>query len=995
MHFLNILSFRLAIVYIILSLSVFSCLKKSKSLEFSVSDIRWDAGLGNHRAVLSVERPVNAVKLDLLWRRRDRDPANKRFIIISASTNDTIPNIKRNSVTNERCELIFGPVTTAGKYYFYYLPYKPDHTYGSYMYDYLKPEEPPDNEWLQSIYVNDSTVYPEIEVADCSEIQSRTQFDSFSPMEIIPTQAEKARFLSHNPGDYLVFPEDRKYPIRMKRDIPLKWINDSITDNFSGIAFKNEYYAFQLGIFASQKEVKNVGLEFSDLLFRDSMIPATALTCFNLSGIDPDGKAFSKNVSVPRGQIQSLWIGIDIPEDIKPGLYKGTVMVKPENSDLRKIAIAIKVENKVLKDRGDSEPWRHSRLRWLNSTLGIDDQSIAPYSPVQFDQINSISISGKKILMNKEHFPESIDVYGNEILARPISFTIQTSGKTENYTQQNSEVKEHTEGKILFGWQEATENFVMSITNSIEFDGYINYKIKLKAKKNVPNTSCKLTIPYKSNIGQYMMGMGLPGSPVPDSHEWQWDGPYDSFWIGNTLGGIHCELRGSKYHGPLLSLYKPEYPSSWHNNGKGRLMVHKTASEVVATISTGTRSMSIDEEIEFEFSLLLTPVKKVNYQSQFVDRYYHSGGKPAPSPEDVNTGIKVINVHHANKYIPYINYPFLDTDLLKAFISKWHTQGMKVKIYYTIRELTNHLPELWALRSLDYEILQNGPGGGFPWLREHLRSNYRRQWYHPYEDGGADAALLTTSGDTRWYNYYIEGLAWLVNNLDIDGLYLDDVAFDRRTLKRIRKVLNNHKPDAMIDLHSNTGFSKGPAIQYTEFFPYVDKLWFGESFQYNDMDPANWLVEVSGLPFGLMGDMLQGGGNRWLGMLFGMTVRLPWYSAEVISDPRHVWKFWDEYEINKTIMTGFWDDNCPVQTNDPDVKVTVYDSPERVLLAVGNFSDIFKNVQLSFNANYLSSEASGKQLLAPYIQDFQESSTFYASDIPIESKKGLLLILEK
>jgi hypothetical protein len=92
-------------------------------------------------------------------------------------------------------------------------------------------------------------------------------------------------------------------------------------------------------------------------------------------------------------------------------------------------------------------------------------------------------------------------------------------------------------------------------------------------------------------------------------------------------------------------------------------------------------------------------------------------------------------------------------------------------------------------------------------------------------------------------------------------LYLDDVAYDRQILKRMRKVMDAARPDCLIDLHSNTYFSKGPAIQYAEFFPYIDKLWFGEGFQYDRMPPENWLVEVSGIPFVLMGDMLEGRGN--------------------------------------------------------------------------------------------------------------------------------------
>ena len=39
----------------------------------------------------------------------------------------------------------------------------------------------------------------------------------------------------------------------------------------------------------------------------------------------------------------------------------------------------------------------------------------------------------------------------------------------------------------------------------------------------------------------------------------------------------------------------------------------------------------------------------------------------------------------------------------------------------------------------------------------------------------------------RWHNYYVEGMNWLVDNIGIDGIYLDDVAFDRVTMKRVKK----------------------------------------------------------------------------------------------------------------------------------------------------------------------------------------------------------------
>jgi len=325
-----------------------------------------------------------------------------------------------------------------------------------------------------------------------------------------------------------------------------------------------------------------------------------------------------------------------------------------------------------------------------------------------------------------------------------------------------------------------------------------------------------------------------------------------------------------------------------------------------------------------------------------------------------------------------------------------HKKGQKVKIYYTIRELTNYATEIWALRSLGNEILGDGNGGGYPWLREHFIDGYLPQWYQYFPDKSADASVVNAPGDSRWYNYYIEGLAWLVRNVDIDGLYLDDVSYDRRTVKRIRKVLDNIKPGCMLDLHSNTGFSKGPANQYTEYFPYVDKIWFGESFQYDNMPPENWLVEVSGIPFGLMGDMLQGGGNRWRGMVYGMTVRHPWTTEGMKCDPRPVWKIWDQFGIESSNMKGYWEKDCPVTTDQPDIHATVYQKQGESLISVASWAGQPVSFLFQFDWKALGIDSTKAILVAPDIKDFQKGNAFNPGDkIPVQPKEGWLLYLRE
>jgi hypothetical protein len=530
---------------------------------------------------------------------------------------------------------------------------------------------------------------------------------------------------------------------------------------------------------------------------------------------------------------------------------------------------------------------------------------------------------------------------------------------------------------------------------SLEADGYLRYRFTLKAKQDFRLDDVRLEIPFHKAVAQYMMGMGLPGCAVPHLHQANWKGPEDSFWVGNTRGGLWVELRGSHYHGPLLNLFHPPPPGSWDNEGKGGFSIESKGSQVLASVYTGNRELEAGDELEFEFAMLITPVKPVNTASQFLNRYFHNSAFPDPGPEDLEAGIRIVNLHHANPFNPYINYPFKAADEMKPFVERNQAKGLKVKIYYTIRELSNHLPELWALRSLQDEIFAYGPGGGYPWLREHLVVAYRPQWYDHGNGPVVDASILTAPGESRWINYYIEGLGWLIRNVGIDGLYMDDVSFDRHIMKRIRKVMESVKPACLIDLHSNTGFSKGPATQYAEYFPYVDKLWFGESFMYDEMPWENWLVEVSGIPFGHMGDMLHGGGNPWLGMVFGMTARLPWSTEGVTCNPVAIWKIWDEFGIDSARMKGFWEQDPLVECGHPDVKATAYIHKDRVLISVGNFSDREEEVTLQINWEQLEIGPDQSILRAPEIEDFQKACSFGTGDpIPLEPRKGWLLYLE-
>ena len=954
---------------------------------------------GYHRAVVSVEEAGPAVRVTIPWRRRDPHPEHKAVIVVDAQTGAEVVNAVAVEITRERGVVAFEPTSGAGRYELYYLPIVEDTMWGGYQGGYVRPRGNAGEPWLKGNGLTkrgvESGRWRELPEAHAERIEARSAFHSFFPMEIIATAKETAAFSAKHEGTYLVFPEDRRYPIRMRHELPLRWIEKGPRASFAGTVKRNEYYAFQLGIYAASQGLEDLRLSFGGLSHEAeaAAIAASALNCINFGGTDWDGKPLRKRVDVPKGTVQALWVGIQVPKDAAPGAYTGCIEVRPANAAPQAITVKIAVEDEVLKDHGDGEPWKHSRLRWLDSTLGADGEVVPPYTPLDVDE-HTIRCLGREVVLGESGLPISIRAGGYEVLGAPMALQPDTAAGAVALAPRPFDIVQDAPGRAVWEATSESERLQLTCRGRMEFDGHVHFALTLEARQDMAFADVRLCLPATPYASEYFMGIGRGGGLRPAEYDWKWTGPYDSFWLGNTHAGVHCELRGGAYHGPMLNLYKPAPPKAWSNGGEGGCRVRDAGEGALVEAYTGARALRAGEQITFEFALLVTPVKPLDTRKHFENRYYHSGGEPEITDELAEAKVNVINIHHANHLNPYINYPFVETEVLKEFVDAQHAEGRAVKIYYTIRELSNYVPEMFALRSLGHEIFTGGGGGGFPWLREHLAEDYAPSWYSPIDGGEADASIVTT-GLSRWCNYYVEGLRWLAENLGIDGLYLDDVTYDRSLLQRMRKALAGANPNAMLDLHSNTGFSVGPANQYAEFFPYVDRLWFGESFRYNEMSPDQWLVEVSGIPFGLMGTMLHAGGNQWLGPVFGMNTRLGWVTENVACDPRNVWTVYDEFGIADAEMVGYWEEGCPVGVSGPALKATAYIKPGKTLIALGNFGSEPATCAFTIDWKRLGLVAEKAYYWAPEAEGFQPERRFTVGEgIPIEPKRGWLLILQ-
>ena len=975
----------------------------------------WEAeSLGNHRAVVRVDAKADAVWVHVPWRRRDAQPEKKEVLIVDAATGAVLKNVVRLAVNREFGDLIFQPATTPGDYFVYYLPYqtKGRSNYPSVVYP--EPSAEAEAEWLNRNGLTGGALLrfkPEsLPAARTVAMESVDAFNSFYPMETIATREETDKLVARFPGaSFLMFPEDRRFPIRLTTDLPSRWVEAGPRDSFEDEALRGEFYVFQVGVYACRQDIPDLSVVFSDLKSGggNAVIPAAAFRCINLGGVNWDGQRFTKPCPVAKGAVRALWCGVQVPAEARPGDYEGAVTVTPRDEAGSSIRLNIHVSPKVIKDAGDSELWRQSRLRWLDSTIAFDDELIAPFTAVTVKD-RTLGVLGRTLTVGTLGLPDSLQSFfsagvtglvgrGLELLAAPMSLVIErTDGLPLSWKDLNFKVTNVKPGVVRWRTESRAEGWSAVTEALLECDGFAQFQVKLTAAADRLLKDISLRIPLRHEASKYMMGLGFKGGVRPERFHWMWDprNNQDALWVGEVNAGLQCSLRGENYSRPLNTnfyLSKPLLmPPAWYNQGRGGVLVEdRPDGGVLLKAYSGPRAVKQGETLYFNFNLLLTPFKPLDTNGQFKTRFFHAF---KPVAEVAATGANTINVHHANAINPYLNYPFLRPEAMKAYIDEAHGRGLKVKIYYTIRELSNRAAELFGLRSLGDEIFSKGPAGGFSWLQEHLAADYIAAWFVPELQ---DAAIIN-SGMSRWHNYYLEGLDWLCKHVGIDGLYIDDVAFDRTTMKRVRKILDRNRPGSLIDLHSANQYNPrdgyaSSANLYLEHFPYLNRLWFGEYFDYNAL-PDYWLVEISGIPFGLMGEMLEGGGNPWRGMVFGMTNRLPWSG----NNPARLWKIWDEFGIAGAKMAGYWAGSCPVRTDNTMVPATAYVKPGKTLVALASWAKEPAGVRLFLDWKSLGLRADKAVIQAPAIPEFQDAAVFKPGDtIPVAPGKGWLLIISE
>src|SRR6478735_6510757 len=349
----------------------------------------WDPdSLGNHRAVLRVAASARAVQVSIPWRRRDIDP-EKKEIIVTTISGLRVANVVPIDITRERGILAFEPSAGAGEYFVYFMPYTGSVRSNYPRITYRPADSTASARWvtLQRLTKNDIGAgrWRALPSATVEAIEAVDSMSNRWPMEVIATDAETSALLQRVRGaPFVLFAEDRTRPIIMTKELPQVWTAPGVAGRpVSGAALKGEFYAFQVGVWALRR-LDSLSLTFTALTGpAGATIPADSFTSFNTGGVDWQGRPFRRALSVAEGDVQALWAGVSVPEGTAAGVWEGSATVTAAGGLSVTIPVKLVVKDSVIVDHGDDDPWRLSRLRWLNSTLSLDSTLVPPYTPVK------------------------------------------------------------------------------------------------------------------------------------------------------------------------------------------------------------------------------------------------------------------------------------------------------------------------------------------------------------------------------------------------------------------------------------------------------------------------------------------------------------------------------------------------------------------------------------------------------------------------------------
>ncbi len=540
-----------------------------------------------------------------------------------------------------------------------------------------------------------------------------------------------------------------------------------------------------------------------------------------------------------------------------------------------------------------------SRPAWLGTTEGRSDEVLAPWTPLRVRKERSLAVEmwGRSYHFSDRPRIDQIETLDRAILAGPIRLVAKVGGKPVRWSSPPAELKKETGSHVRIVQRATGSRLALTLCHDIEYDGLIKTKVSIESSNAVRLDELVLEIPlsrqYAKNLYSSPYGLRTwfiyPGKlrpgMLPDEGKVTGYRP-TVLWIGDERGGLAWMSDSG------LNWYANEPDKATEiivDDSRVLVRLRMVATPVqldpqtqAATHPTGLPAMqpaSGVSRLDYTFALQATPVKPIEqsawdrriasspwYGEDFSILERRIEGKPAID-YFAEQGVKTIFLLNWTEFFSYTR-PVGFEDDLRRFVKAAHERGMKVMPYVG--------GFLLSERSREWSFLKDEVIG----LRSIPDATVRGYFgYHENKQYANRVCYRSVMSD-----FLVDGIAHLIDEYDIDGVYLDSTVYPspclntlhgcgyirpdgtvahvnpifeiRELLKRIYTVVKTRKPDGVIDAHV-------PPSMNIAAVSWATSYWAGESLKrtrgplLESLPLDHFRVEFMGHPWGVPAEFLQ------------------------------------------------------------------------------------------------------------------------------------------
>lgn len=555
---------------------------------------------------------------------------------------------------------------------------------------------------------------------------------------------------------------------------------------------------------------------------------------------------------------------------------------------------------------------------WYRSQAGVMDKPSAPFGPVT----GGYDTCGRKYTRGTGPLPAQVEALKQPLLAGPIRLVgpVALSGSMKQ-----------------------------------DYDGFLKVEMTVKRRDTEPISGLVLEVPLRPEVAKYTYSwpkitsraltadVTLPFQPI--------------LWLGDEEKGLSC-------------LWESDQNWSLKNREQAVRIVRGDKETVLRLTLIDTPTKLPTRGLRYTFALQATPLRPKGPdawdQRLICETTYGQGlklpeeqieGKPSLQYY-ADKGVKSLVITRWWEAFAYPS-PLGHEQEFRKLVQACHAVGIKLVPYVGGFLLSERAPEA----ALFKQEMTKWP-----------LSDYALR-----VPGMPDQTGFITCQNSCWQDFLVDGIARLIDDYDVDGVYLDSTTIPwactnelhgcgypkadglraatypvfaiRRNLQRIYNVVRSRKPDGIVDMHVYDCMNP-PALAYCTSY------WIGEHMgnspvKTDTLPLDRFRAEFMGYNWGVPADLLYYMLHDYrkctaLAVLHDVPVR-----SERLTDlalQSELFALHDRYPYKQAEWLPYWRNQAYVQVGPEGCYASLYRHPQQgVLIYVSNLTAADKEAELQLD----------------------------------------------